>query len=51
MAWEVADNEARWLRDLLSDISMLEKLILITSINYDKEAMIAKAQSTRGALS
>lgn len=53
MALDVADNEAQWLRDLLSDIPMLETLIPITSINYDNEAMIAKVQclSPRGVLS
>lgn len=45
VALDVANKEAKWLKDLLNDIRMLEKSIPTILINCDNQAIIKKVQS------
>ena len=46
-ALDTASTEAEWLRELLSDLPVVEKPIPAISINYDNQTMIIKVNSSR----
>jgi hypothetical protein len=42
---DTAESEAEWLRDLLMDLSVVEKPIPAISMNYDNQTVITKVNS------
>ena len=46
-ALDTAGSEAEWLRDLLSNLPVVEKTIPAILINYDNQTVIAKVNSSR----
>jgi hypothetical protein len=46
-ALDTAGDEAVWLRDLLMDLPIVEKLIPVISMNCDNQTMITKVNSSR----
>jgi hypothetical protein len=46
-ALDTAGSEAEWLRDLLMDLPVVEKLIPAISINCDNQTMITKVNNSK----
>ena len=46
-ALDTAGSEAEWLRDLLMDLPVVEKLIPTISMNCDNQTMITKVNSSK----
>ena len=46
-ALDTAGSEAEWLRDLLMDLSVVEKPIPAISMNYDNQTVITKVNSSK----
>jgi hypothetical protein len=44
---DTARSKAEWLRDLLMDLSVVEKPIPAISMNYDNQTMITKVNSSK----
>jgi hypothetical protein len=47
IALDTAGSEAEWLRDLLMDLPVVEKLIPAISINCDNQTMITKVNNSK----
>ena len=47
VALDIATVEAEWLRELLIDLSVVEKSILAISMNYDNHTVIIKMNSSK----
>ena len=47
IAIDTATVEAEWLRELLMDLSVVEKPISAISMNYDNQTLIIKVISSR----
>jgi hypothetical protein len=45
-ALDTASVEAEWLRELLMDLSVVEKLVRVISMNYDNQTMIIKINNS-----
>jgi hypothetical protein len=46
MALDTASTEAKWLRELLMDLPVVEKPIHVILINYDNQTMITKLKNS-----
>ena len=46
-ALEIASTEAEWLRELLMDLPMVEKLIPAILINCDNQTVITKVKNSQ----
>jgi hypothetical protein len=46
-ALDIASAEAEWLRELLSDLPVVEKSILAILMNYDNQTVITKVNSAK----
>jgi hypothetical protein len=46
MALDTASTEAKWLRELLMDLPVVEKPIHAILINYDNQTMITKLKNS-----
>jgi len=46
-ALDTVGSEAEWLRDLLMNLSVVEKPISVISMNYDNQIVITKVNSSK----